>query len=182
MKNFLKGLFQTILYLAFIFVITLLIVRYLGQRTEVIGSSMVPTLESGDQLITDKISYRFRDPERFDIIVFPFEGDDYEGKAYFIKRIIGMPGETVRIDEDGVIYINGEPLDEHYGIETITFAGTAQEEIKLADDEYFVLGDNRPISRDSRYPEVGPINRKDLIGRAWLRIYPFSQFGILQHQ
>ena len=182
MKNFIKGILQTLLYLAFIFVITLLIVRYLGQRTEVIGSSMVPTLRSGDQLITDKISYRFHEPERFDIIVFPFESEEYGGRTYFIKRIIGMPGETVRIDEDGVIFIDGKPLDEHYGSEVITYAGRASEEIVLAQDEYFVLGDNRPISRDSRYEEVGNIERSEIIGRAWLRLYPFSSFGILKHQ
>ena len=140
---------------------------------------MVPTLEDGDQLIADKVTYRFRDPERFDIIIFPYQ---YAEKTYFIKRIIGLPGERVRIDEQGKIYINGKVLEEHYGLEQMVNPGLAAEEITLGDDEYFVLGDNRNVSEDSRYPDVGNIKRKDIIGRAWLRIYPFSRFGILKHQ
>ncbi|MBQ8986174.1 MAG: signal peptidase I [Lachnospiraceae bacterium] len=169
-----KGLVSNILYIAFVLLFSFLIVRYVGQRTEVIGSSMVPTLEDGDQLITDKISYRFREPERFDIIVFPHQPMN----EFYIKRIIGLPGETVEIEEDGTIYINGEVLPEEYGYgET-----TPQEltgEVVLGDDEYFVLGDNREISLDSRYAEVGNIPRSIIIGRAWLRLYPFSEFGLL---
>ena len=95
-----------------------------------------------------------------------------------------MPGETVWIDEDGQIYINGEVLKESYGREVIRpeFIGRASEEILLGEDEYFVLGDNRNNSADSRYPEVGNIGRDDIIGRAWVRIWPFDEIGILKHQ
>ena len=86
-----KDIISNVLYIAAVLLISFLIVRYVGQRTEVIGSSMVPTLEDGNQLITDKISYRFREPERFDIVVFPHEPVN----EFYIKRIIGMPGETV---------------------------------------------------------------------------------------
>ena len=89
-----------------------------------------------------------------------------------------MPGETVEIGEDGVIYINGEVLEENYG-----YGQTAPQErtgeIVLGEDEYFVLGDNREVSLDSRYREVGNIPRSIIIGRAWVRIYPFDQFGLL---
>ena len=155
-----------------------LLITFVAQRTDVNGTSMVPTLEDGDQLICDKISYRFRDPERFDIIIFPYQ---YQKNTYFIKRVIGLPGETVRIDYDGNIYINGEILDEKYGLEKMAYPGIAEQEITLGDDEYFVLGDNRNVSEDSRYPDVGLIKRKDIIGRAWLRIYPFSKFGLITH-
>lgn len=149
---------------------------FVGQRTVVNGVSMQPTLSDGDNLIVDKLSYRFHDPDRFDIIVFPQE----DGR-YFIKRIIGLPGESVRIDEDGFIYINGENLQESYGKEVMRDPGLAKDGIQLGADEYFVLGDNRNDSMDSRMAEVGPIVGERIIGRAWLRIYPFDQIGFLKH-
>ena len=175
MNEKIKNILSNVLYIAAVLLVSFLIVRYVGQRTEVIGSSMVPTLEDGNQLITDKITYRFRDPERFEIIVFPHEPDH----EYYIKRIIGMPGETVEIGDDGTIYINGEVLKENYG-----YGETSPQEmigvVTLGDDEYFVLGDNREVSLDSRYEEVGNIPRSIIIGRAWLRLYPFNQFGLLK--
>ena len=173
-----KSIISNILYIAAVLLISFLIVRFVGQRTEVIGSSMVPTLQDGNQLITDKISYRFRDPQRFDIIVFPHEPDH----EYYIKRIIGMPGETVEIGNDGTIYINGEVLEENYGYGETYPQEVEGEKVVLGEDEYFVMGDNREVSLDSRYSEVGNIPRSIVIGRAWLRLYPFSEFGILTHQ
>lgn len=179
MSKVVRAAFQYILWFGAVLLLSFLLIHFVAQRTDVNGTSMVPTLEDGDQLIADKVTYRFRDPERFDIIIFPYQ---YAEKTYFIKRIIGLPGERVRIDEQGKIYINGKVLKEHYGLEQMVNPGLAAEEITLGDDEYFVLGDNRNVSEDSRYPDVGNIKRKDIIGRAWLRIYPFSRFGILKHQ
>lgn len=179
MSKDVRAAFQYILWFGAVLLLSFLLIHFVAQRTDVNGTSMVPTLEDGDQLIADKVTYRFRDPERFDIIIFPYQ---YAEKTYFIKRIIGLPGERVRIDEQGKIYINGKVLEEHYGLEQMVNPGLAAEEITLGDDEYFVLGDNRNVSEDSRYPDVGNIKRKDIIGRAWLRIYPFSRFGILKHQ
>jgi signal peptidase I len=139
---------------------------------------MEPTLSDGDNLIVDKITYRLREPKRFEIIVFPYQ---YTKNTYYIKRIIGLPGETVRIDEEGRIWINGEVLEENYGKEVIKDAGLASSEIVLGDDEYFVMGDNRNDSADSRFVSVGNIKRENIVGRAWLRIYPFNKFGILKH-
>ena len=93
-----------------------------------------------------------------------------------------MPGETVRIDGDGNIYINDEVLEESYGKEVMQSPGRAYEEITLAEDEYFVLGDNRNHSSDSREPSVGNIRRQNIIGRAWIRIWPLGKFGVLKHQ
>lgn len=168
-----------ILYIAAVFVITYLVITYVGQRTEVIGTSMEYTLSDGDNLIVDKISYRFRKPQRFDIIVFPYQ---HKEDTYYIKRIIGLPEETVQIDANGTIYINGEELEESYGREIIKDPGVAADPIKLGEDEYFVLGDNRNASSDSRDPSVGNIKGEDIIGRAWLRIYPFSRFGFIKHK
>ncbi len=175
----LKEVLSTSLYLLVVLVLTFLVVTYVGQRTKVMGSSMVPTLNDGDNLIVDKISYRFSEPERFDIIVFPFR---YAEKTYYIKRIIGLPGETVFIDEDGNIFINDVLLKESYGYEVITDPGRAYEPITLGDDEYFVLGDNRNNSSDSRDPVVGNIHRDEFIGKAWMRIWPFNEVGMIKHQ
>ncbi len=179
MKNILKEILNTSIYLLFVLVAAYLIVTYVGQRTQVSGSSMEPTLSHEDHLIVDKLSYKFKEPERFDIIVFPFQ---YDRDTYYIKRIIGLPGEIVQIDEEGNIYIDGEILEENYGREVIENPGRASEAIVLGEDEYFVMGDNRNNSSDSRDPSVGNIHRKDIIGRAFIRIWPLSEFGILKHQ
>ena len=177
MKEFLN----TAIYLLCVLGAVWLVITFVGQRTEVEGASMENTLHNGDNLIVDKLSYRFRDPERFDIIVFPFQ---YQTNTYYIKRIIGLPGETVQIMDDGSIYINGEKLEENYGMEVIKpeTIGRAAEPIELGDDEYFVMGDNRNNSSDSRTDMVGNIKRENIIGKAWLRIWPVSDFGVLQHQ
>lgn len=179
MKNVLKEILSTSIYLLIVLCAAYLIITYVGQRTQVSGSSMETTLSDGDNLLVDKISYRFNEPKRYDIIVFPFQ---YETDTYYIKRIIGMPGETIQIDYDGNIYINGELIDESYGKEQIQNPGRAIETVQLAEDEYFVMGDNRNNSLDSRDPSVGNISREDIIGRAWVRIWPFSKFGVLKHQ
>ena len=179
MKNILKEILSTSVYLLVVLLVTYLIVNYVGQRTQVVGSSMESTLSDGDNLIVDKITYRFQDPERYDIIVFPFK---YEKSTYYIKRIIGLPGESVRIDNNGVIYVNGEIMNENYGREVILDPGVAKNEITLGEDEYFVIGDNRNNSTDSRDPMVSNIHRDDILGRAWLRIWPLSKIELLEHQ
>ena len=176
-----RELLNTAIYLLCVLGAVWLVITFVGQRTEVEGASMENTLHNGDNLIVDKLSYRFHDPERFDIIVFPFQ---FQDNTYYIKRIIGLPGETVQIMDDGSIYINGEKLEENYGMEVIKpeTIGRAAEPIELGDDEYFVMGDNRNNSSDSRTDMVGNIKREYIIGKAWLRIWPVSDFGVLQHQ
>lgn len=124
MKNVVKEIISTILYILAVLLGTYLLITFVGQRTSVSGSSMEPTLSNNDQLILDKISYRFSEPKRFDIIVFPFQ---YKENTYYVKRVIGLPGETVQIDLEGNIYINGEILVEDYGKEKINFPGLAVE-------------------------------------------------------
>lgn len=163
------------LYLLFVCLVVWGVITYVGQRTVVDGVSMYDTLDDGDNLWVSKISYNLGDPERFDIVVFPV---DDEG-TYYIKRIIGMPGETVRIDEEGTIYINDEPLEESYGYETIrkNRRGRAKEGVTLGKDEYFVMGDNRNESEDSRFELVGNVKRELLVGKAVFRLWPLSSFG-----
>lgn len=177
-KSIIGELLSWLLYIVIVVLLSLCIITFVGQRTKVSGHSMETTLSDGDNLIVDKISYRFRDPQRFEIIVFPFQ---YEEHTYYIKRIIGLPGETVQVI-DGYVYINGEMLDEHYGLEVMEDPGIAAEPITLGEDEYFVLGDNRNHSSDSRDPSVGVLHRKDLMGRAWIRIWPIDKFGVIRHE
>lgn len=181
MNKVMKETISTLAYLLGVLCVTWLVITFVGQRTKVDGSSMEPMLSNGDNLIVDKITYRFTDPKRYDIIVFPFK---YEENTYYIKRIIGLPGETVQIDDQGSIYINGELLEEGYGREIIQpdKIGIACNPILLGEDEYFVMGDNRNNSTDSRTEVVGNIQREDIIGRAWVRIWPLSKIGILRHQ
>ena len=180
MKKAMKELMSTAIYLLGVLCLTWLVIHFVGQRTEVEGASMEATLSEGDNLIVDKITYRFSDPKRFDIIVFPFR---YQENTYYIKRIIGLPGETVQIDDDGNIYIDGELLQESFGREVIRpeTVGIASEPVVLGDDEYFVMGDNRNNSTDSRTEIVGNIHRSEIIGRAWVRIWPLSKMGFLKH-
>ena len=178
MKEIIKELSGWLLYIVLIIALTWTVVTFVGQRTEVIGSSMETTLSDKDQLIVDKMTYRFRDPKRYDIVVFPYQ---YQDNTYYIKRIIGLPGETVQI-LSGMVYIDGMRLDEHYGNELMENPGIAEEPLTLGEDEYFVLGDNRNNSSDSRASDVGLIHRKDLIGRAWIRVWPLSQIGVIYHE
>ena len=177
-KGILKELLGWIVYIAVIIGLTWLIITFVGQRTRVSGHSMEATLHDGDNLIVDKLSYRFRDPKRYEIIVFPYR---HKENTYYIKRIIGLPGETVQV-KDGYVYIDGEKLDENYGLEVMEDAGIAAEPIELGEDEYFVLGDNRNHSSDSRDPSVGILHRDELIGRAWIRIWPLDSIGVIPHE
>ncbi len=179
MKTFLKDLLSMSLYLLGILILTFLVIQYVGQRTVVQGESMENTLMNGDNLIVDKLTYRFHEPDRFDVVVFPYQ----QGKnTYYIKRVIGLPGDSVYIDEVGDIYINDEKLIEGFGKEVILDPGMAGDTIHLGAEEYFVLGDNRNASADSRDPSVGVVKRDNIIGRAWLRIYPFNSFGFIKHE
>ena len=169
---------SVLLYGLFLFLICLAMIFFVAQKTVVEGSSMSPALEDGDNLIVDKLSYRFTEARRYDIVVFQYpEGEN----SYYIKRIIGLPGETVLI-EDGQVYINGELLGENYGAKPMENPGRANSPVTLGEDEYFVLGDNRSVSADSRDPAVGNVSREQIVGKAFVCIYPFDRLGFLRHQ
>lgn len=166
------------IYVAMLFLCVFIVPKYVIQRTVVSGSSMLNTLHNNESILVEKLSYRFTDPHRFDIIVFyPYGRDDPDD--YYVKRIIGLPGETIQIIGHK-IYIDGQVLEENYGKDPITDEGIAAEAITLAEDEYFVLGDNREISEDSRI--FGPVKRVNIAGHAVFRIYPFDKFGTLTNK
>jgi signal peptidase I len=177
-KLSLMSLIWMLLYLVVIVSICLLLVNFGFQRSVVEGESMRPTLESGDNIIVTRFSYFFNaKPKRYDIVVFTY---DRANSVHYIKRVIGLPGETVQI-KDGCVYIDGEKLeDDVYGLAAMTNAGIAADPITLGDGEYFVLGDNRNESSDSRVADVGIVYKDQIEGKAWLRIWPFSSFGTLK--
>ncbi len=135
---------------------------------------MENTLHDGDNLIIDKISYRFFKPKRFEIIVLKYPQNM---KKKFVKRIIGLPNEKIQIIGSD-IYINDKKLKENFGKEKIKDAGIANKAIKLKNNEYFVLGDNRNNSTDSRSPDVGIIKFKLILGKIRFRIFPFNEVRI----
>lgn len=156
------------------FLIVTTITKYVVTFTRVSGISMENTLQNGDFLMVDRLSYRFKDPEQFDVIVFQQDTD-----VYYVKRIIALPGQTVQI-VNGQIIVDGVVLTEEYGAEEIIDPGSASDEITLKDDEYFVLGDNRNKSTDSRFVTVGMIKKERIIGKVFMRVYPMNTIGRIE--
>lgn len=154
------------LFILVVLIIAFLMSRFLFSRVRVVNHSMEHTLEEGDNVLIDKISYRFSEPKRFDVIVFKQKGTGEE----LIKRVIGLPGETVWID-DGKIYINDEELEDVEGLDPPDNAGLAERPIKLSVGEYFVLGDNRAESIDSRYEQVGIVTSTRIIGKMFFSVH-----------
>jgi len=165
------------IYIAVIVICVAFVPKYVLQRTIVDGKSMMNTLKNGENLLVEKVSYHFTDHGRFDVIVFYPHGRD--SSDYYIKRVIGLPGETVQIKGED-IYINDKKIEENFGKDPIADPGIAEKPVKLGDDGFFVLGDNRTVSEDSRYEKVGPVKRENIEGRAILRIYPLSEFGTFE--
>jgi signal peptidase I len=170
-------LLEGAIYLVLILLCIFVVPKYVVQRTIVKGDSMLETLNEKDNLLVNKLWFQFADPKRFDIVVFYPYGKDEEN--YFVKRVIGMPGEEVRI-EGQTIYINDDPLDEDFGKDPINFAGIAEDPVLLGEDEYFLMGDNRSVSLDSRHHQVGAVKRHLIEGKAMIRIWPLNRFGVLR--
>ena len=140
-------------------------------------SSMEPTLEVGDKFFMNQVVYRFSEPRRGDMIVFRTNASD--DAALHIRRVIGLPGETVQI-RDGVIYIDGEIYDEAADYPEIVNPGLAENGVSLKSNEYFVLGDNRNNSEDSRYSDIGTVKKRYIVGKLWFTCSPREKIGILK--
>ena len=168
-----KWIFQIALTILIAFVC----VWYFGQRVSVVGDSMKPVLENGDIVLANRIVYNASSPKRGDVIVFKPKGN--ENSHYYTKRIVGLPGETVQIVENQV-YINGKKLEEDYKTTKIDTAGIAGEKLKLGGDEYFVLGDNRKNSEDSRSADIGKVKRSYIYGKAWFVASPKKDWGFVK--
>ena len=171
-----RDVFSTLLTLLIMIGFAYGFLTYIGQRVAVEGSSMEDTLHDRDQLVVDCFTYRIlKTPKRFDIVVFRLKD---AADTFYVKRLIGLPGETVMI-HDSVIYINGDPIDDPYATQKQFPPGSAQVPVTLGEDEFFVMGDNRINSIDSRYT-VGVVKRSQLVGRAILRVWPFRNYTDLR--
>ena len=168
-KSTAQNILGTIAYIVGVCVFVFLILHFVGQRTVVNGSSMDTTLANGQNLVMDKLSYRFHDPERYDIIIFPGP-EEFGQHPYYIKRIIGMPGETVQI-KDGKVYINDSetPLDDSFVPETPLGSFGPYE---VPENCYFMMGDNRNNSKDSRYWQNTYVQFDQIVGKAEIRYFP----------
>lgn len=144
-----------------------MLVYLFGLRTNVIGISMEPTLANGQEILIDRFVVLLSEPKRGDVIVFRPNGN--ENAHYYVKRVVGGPGDTVLI-KDGVLYISGNIYDDKGMFDRIENGGIAESGIKLGEDEYFVLGDNRNDSEDSRSSNIGIVKKDYIIGRAWFRL------------
>ena len=173
----LKEIFSWIIEIAIVLMMAFVLVYFIGMRTSVVGQSMSETLENGDQILVNRFMYKVIGPKANDVIVFLPNGN--EKSHYYVKRVIGVPGDTVQI-KDGRIYVNGTEFTEKVDVASIEDAGLAADAVTLGDDEYFVLGDNRNNSEDSRYANIGNIKREYIIGKAWFEISTGDRFGFIK--
>lgn len=157
--------------------VAVLLVLFVGFRISVVGPSMSPTLENGEKILVNRLVYKIFSPKQNDLIVFLPNGN--EKSHYYIKRVIAMPGDKVQVKE-GMIYINGEPFEEKVEVPAIENALLAEEELTVGEDEYFVLGDNRNNSEDSRYASIGNVKKEYIVGKAWCVVWPWDRFALLK--
>ena len=169
---------------AFIVLVAVVVRAFLIQPFLVVGESMEPNFQNGNYLLVNQLSYTFGDPKRGDVVVFKAPP---EPETNYIKRIVGMPGETVRLENGRYVIVNGAhpdgfTLDEPYEVEgTRTLADSGQTSWELGPKEYFVAGDNRLPGKSSDSRSWGPVQEDFLIGKAWLRVYPLAEFGTVPH-
>ena len=159
------------------FVVGCMAVWFFGYALSNVGESMEPTLKSGDKVLINRLVYEVKSPSYGDLIVFKPNGN--QNAHYHIKRVVGKPGDTVTI-KSGRVFVNGELLNETVQTESMQDAGLAEEGVKLGTDEYFVLGDNRNNSEDSRSANIGNVKKEDILGRAWIVVTPGERFGWLK--
>lgn len=145
-----------------------------GTQITVAGQSMTPLLRSDDVVLMNRLIYDFGNPGRMDVVVF-----EREDKKTNVKRVIGLPGETVQI-VDGRIYIDGDALKAEDGLDLVSLGGLAENPVELGENEYFLLGDNRDSSEDSRFANVGNVKREQILGKVWLRAFPLIDISLIR--
>lgn len=173
----LKEIGAWVMEIAIVLIVSFVFVYFIGHRTTVVGSSMNPSLENGEEILVNRFTYKVTQPKANDVIVFLPHGN--EKSHYYIKRVIAVPGDTVQI-KNGAVYVNGGLFDEKAETAAIEDAGVATDEIMVGEDEYFVLGDNRNSSEDSRYANIGNVKKEHIVGKAWFRVSPFKKIGFIK--
>lgn len=180
-KKFNLPLFKEILTwigeILLIIVVAGICVSFFGVRTTVVGQAMSETLSNGDQILINKFQYVISSPKQGDVVVFLPNGN--EKSHYYVRRVIGVPGDTIQIKE-GAVYVNDELYLEEREVASIEEAGIASEPITLEDGEYFVLGDNRNNSEDSRFANIGNIKEDYIIGKAWFYFESIGKMGFIK--
>ena len=172
----LRSLAEWVLAAGLAFFVYLLLSNFVYATAEVSGPSMNPTLHHGDRVIINKLIYFFSEPQKGDIIAFPYPANPLDKH---VKRIIGSPGDLIEI-HDNKFYINGEMLTDSASVEELVSVGDVTYPINVGENEYFVLGDNRNNSKDSRSSSVGLIQRENIIGKIWVRFFPFNVIGFVK--
>lgn len=172
-KEILSWMFESVL----VIVIAYTLVSFFGVRTSVVGSAMTPTLENEEQVMVNRFVYLLSAPKSGDVVVFLPNGN--EKSHYYVRRVIACPGDTLLI-EDGAVYVNGALYEEATEVASIVDAGIAGEEIKLGNDEYFVMGDNRNNSEDSRMANIGFVKKEYMVGKVWFHYTSINDMGFVR--
>lgn len=174
----LTDIFEMMILTSVVIFMAFAITYFVGMRTSIIGDSMEPALYNGQEILINRFIYKLSSPKRGDVVVFWPNGN--QKTHYYVKRVVALPGETIQI-KDGRVYIDGRMLKEDESYSKIMDAGIAENEIILGVDEYFVLGDNRNSSEDSRSGNIGPVKRNNIIGQAWFRMkIDGGQMGLVE--
>ena len=171
-----KEVMSWVIECAIVIFIAYTLVTFFGCRTTVVGNAMNDTLTNEEQILVNRFVYNVSSPKQGDVIAFLPNGN--EKSHYYVRRVVACPGDTIQIKE-GVVYVNGEVYQEKITVASIEDAGVASEEIKLGDDEYFVLGDNRNNSEDSRLANIGNVKKSYIIGKAWFYFKSIGNMGFI---
>jgi signal peptidase I len=172
-----KEILSWIVELAIVIVMAYVLVSSFGCRTSVVGQAMESQLQSNDQILVNKFVYMLTKPKTGDVVVFLPNGN--EKSHYYVRRVIGTPGDTVQII-NGAVYVNGTIYNEEIDVAAIEDAGLAADEMTLGKDEYFVLGDNRNNSEDSRYANIGMVKKEYMLGKAWFYFSSIGHMGFIR--
>jgi signal peptidase I len=172
-----KEILSWIVELAIVIVMAYVLVSSFGCRTSVVGQAMESQLQSNDQILVNKFVYMLTKPKTGDVVVFLPNGN--EKSHYYVRRVIGTPGDTVQII-NGAVYVNGAIYNEEIDVAAIEDAGLAADELTLGKDEYFVLGDNRNNSEDSRYANIGMVKKDYMLGKAWFYFSSIGHMGFIR--